>query len=479
MHAFCAPCFCLVCRFVTLNFKCNYDQIQKNCEKEMCVVLTNPVLLSVVFMSVLCVFKVNILLAIMLSALLAGIMAGVSSGATFVLAIETTMKNLIEGMGGNSETALSYVLLGALAYAIHQSGLAAKLSRAIEKILGKNATILVLVIAVIASLSQNLIPVHIAFIPILIPPMLGLFNELKIDRRAIACALTFGLKAPYIVIPAGFGLIFHGIISREMTANNMAIPVSEVWKALVIPAIGMVFGLFTAVFVSYRKNREYKQTEYDIEEIGASGVGPLNMAHYGAMLGAFAAFGIQVLTKSLPLGALIGLLIMLAFNTIEFKKLDNTINNGIFMMGFIAFVMLVAAGYGNVIRQTGGVAQLVEGSAKILGNSKMIAAIVMLMLGLIITMGIGTSFGTIPIIAAIYVPLCAQLGFSAAATACLIGVAGALGDAGSPASDSTLGPTAGLNVDGQHDHIWDTCVPTFLHYNIPLVVFGLIASLYL
>lgn len=54
-----------------------------------------------------------------------------------------------------------------------------------------------------------------------------------------------------------------------------------------------------------------------------------------------------------------------------------------------------------------------------------------------------------------------------------------LGDAGSPASDSTLGPTAGLNVDGQHDHIWDTCVPTFLHYNIPLMAVGIIGAMVL
>ena len=47
------------------------------------------------------------------------------------------------------------------------------------------------------------------------------------------------------------------------------------------------------------------------------------------------------------------------------------------------------------------------------------------------------------------------------ATIAIIGTAGALGDAGSPASDSTLGPTSGLNADGQHHHIWDTCVPTF------------------
>src|SRR5699024_11531184 len=72
-----------------------------------------------------------------------------------------------------------------------------------------------------------------------------------------------------------------------------------------------------------------------------------------------------------------------------------------------------------------------------------------------------------PIIAALFVPICMTAGFSTLGTAILIGTAGALGDAGSPASDSTLGPTAGLNADGKHHHIWDTCVPTFIHFNIP------------
>lgn len=102
----------------------------------------------------------------------------------------------------------------------------------------------------------------------------------------------------------------------------------------------------------------------------------------------------------------------------------------------------------------------------------------MLIIGLVVTMGIGSSFATIPIIAAIFVPLAMELGLSPVATIALIGTAGALGDAGSPASDSTLGPTAGLNVDGQHNHIWDTCVPTFLCYNIPLVLFGWIAVVF-
>ena len=112
-------------------------------------------------------------------------------------------------------------------------------------------------------------------------------------------------------------------------------------------------------------------------------------------------------------------------------------------------------------------------------RSKTVAAFVMLLIGLLVTMGIGSSFSTIPIIAAIYVPLAMRLNFSPASIILLIAIAGALGDAGSPASDSTLGPTSGLNADGQHDHIWDTCVPTFLVYNIPLLIFGTIAALIL
>ncbi len=95
----------------------------------------------------------------------------------------------------------------------------------------------------------------------------------------------------------------------------------------------------------------------------------------------------------------------------------------------------------------------------------------MLVIGLLVTMGIGSSFSTIPILTTIFVPLCIQLGFSPMATIAIIGTAGALGDAGSPASDSTLGPTSGLNADGQHHHIWDTCVPTFftLQYTVTYI----------
>ena len=43
-------------------------------------------------------------------------------------------------------------------------------------------------------------------------PLLSLMNKLKLDRRCVACSLAFGLKAPYIALPLGFGLIFQGLI---------------------------------------------------------------------------------------------------------------------------------------------------------------------------------------------------------------------------------------------------------------------------
>ncbi|TCT16096.1 hypothetical protein EDC18_102112 [Natranaerovirga pectinivora] len=438
--------------------------------------LTNPVVLSVLIMIVLCLLKLNVILSLIIAALAGGVLAGMPIG--------DTMSTLIGGMGGNSSTALSYILLGALAAALHKTGITEILSKFIVRGIKSKGIILVLILAFVSSLSQNAIPVHIAFIPILIPPLVGVMNKLKIDRRAVASALTFGLKAPYVVLPIGYGWIFHGIISDNMAENGMVIAQSDVWRAMWIPGIAMVIGLFIAVFISYRKERNYEVSEAletTQAEIAATSMNvKFEVRHFVAIVGAFSALAIQLSPlKSLHIGALVGLAIMVIGGAIKWKDIDEMINSGIGMMGFVAFVMLVASGYASVIRETGGVGTLVDSAADLMGGNQFIAASVMIMVGLIITMGIGTSFGTIPIIAAIYVPLASVMGFSPLATVLLIGTAAALGDAGSPASDSTLGPTAGLNIDGQHDHIWDTCVPTFLHYNIPLIIFGILGAMIL
>ena len=432
------------------------------------MILLNPVVLSVIVMTVLCLLKLNVLLALIVSALVAGFSAHMPVG--------DIMGNLINGMGGNAETALSYVLLGTLAVAINSTGVASILSKKIASLVDGKKKILLIVIAVFSCFSQNLIPVHIAFIPILIPPLLKLMNELKLDRRAMACSLTFGLKAPYIALPVGFGLIFHGILSTEMSKNGMEIAKTDVWKSTWILGLFMIIGLLLAIFVTYSRDREYKDLPLKgMEEVEATEMEP---KHWLTLLAAALAFVIQLIFGSLPLGAVTALAAMFIFRVIKWKDIDEYINGGVGLMGLIAFVMLVAAGYGNIIRETGAVDTLVNSIIGMIGGSKAVGISLMLLVGLLITMGIGTSFGTIPVVAAIYIPLCIKLGLSVPGAVIVLAAAAALGDAGSPASDSTLGPTSGLNADGQHDHIMDTCVPTFIHYNILLLIGGFIGGMF-
>ncbi|MGE7910211.1 Na+/H+ antiporter family protein [Lysinibacillus xylanilyticus] len=437
--------------------------------------LENPVLISVIVLSILSLSGVHVLFALIIAAIVAGLVADLS--------LTETISIFIGGMGGQSETALSYVLLGIFAALIAQSGLANILIQKLLSFEKPNKYILIFTLAIIACLSGTLIPVHIAFIPILVPPLLFFFNKLKIDRRALASALTFGLKMPYLWIPIGYGLIFQGIIAQEMTANGMAMVQSQIPKAMAIPAIGMFLGLAIAVFISYKKPREYQQLEehiHDYENPKTENIEvKLESKSWIALVAIFAALVVQLSLSSLVLGSLSGIIVMFVGRVVFLKDSEEVVQNGVKLMGAIAFIMLIASGYATILKETNAITELVEAMTGMTGQSKLITAILLLFIGLLVTMGIGTSFGTVPILAVVFVPLCAAVGFSPLATAALIGTAGALGDAGSPASDSTLGPTSGLNADGQHSHIWDTCVPTFVHYNIPLFIFGIVAAMVL
>ena len=431
-------------------------------------IILNPVVVSVILLCILCVARINVLLAIIVSAIAAGLCAKMD--------ITTIMHTFISGMGDNSETALSHILLGAFAAAMTHTGLAPVLAKKIAGIIKGRAYILLSIITAIAIMSQNLIPVHIAFIPILIPPLLHLMNKLKIDRRAVACALAFGLKTPYIAIPAGFGLIFQGLIADNLTQNGMKVAVGDIWKSNWFLALAMLTGLLIALFITYRKPREYKDIEISADTAMEEAADlKFNKNHYLTLFAAVVTLGVQLWTNSLPLGALVGLTVIFGTGAIDHKKMDKLMNEGIGLMGYVAFVMLVAAGFAFVLKQTGAIDSLVHACAAFMGGSRLLAATIMLAIGLFITMGIGTSFGTIPILAVLFVPICAKIGLSVPATVILMSAAAALGDAGSPASDTTLGPTAGLNADGQHNHITDTCIPTFLHYNIPLIIFAVLA----
>lgn len=426
-------------------------------------IIFNPVIISIVFLFILCMCRVNVLLSIIVATITGGLISGMH--------ITEIMNTFISGMGGNAETALSYILLGAFAAAMNHTGLTDILSERIIDFVNGKKRILVTVLLLISMASQNIVPIHIAFIPILIPPLLHTMNIMKIDRRAIACVLSFGLKMPYIVIPAGFGLIFQNLISENMAQNGMDLAKTSVWHYTWILGLGMFIALLIALFITYKKPREYKDIDADNsnkEDL------KLNYKHYITILAAVITFVVQILTHSLPLGTLCGLGIIFSLGAVKHSKMDKLMDEGIYMMGYVAFVMLVASGFATVLKSTGGIEAFVNSTLLILPESQIIAAFIMLLAGLVITMGIGTSFGTIPILAVVFIPVFIKLGFNAGQTAVVLAAAAALGDAGSPASDTTLGPTAGLNVDGQHNHIWDTCIPTFLHYNIALIIFALI-----
>ena len=430
-------------------------------------ILTNPVLVAVVVLCVLCLLKLNVLVSLIVSAMVGAVVGGID--------IPEAMSLLCSGFSNNAETALAYVLLGTFATAIATTGLADMFSKKLSKIMGRNGKIVLLIIAFIGCFSQNLVPVHIAFIPILIPPLLSLFNELKIDRRAAACSLCFSVKAPYIAIPFGFGSIFMGLIASNLTSNGMAVTEGDVARWNWILAVAMLIGLFIAIFVTYRKPREYADTHVDTSASEAVS-DKFTMAHAVTIVAIVVVVVVQILYGSLPLSTLAGLLVMFIGQAIKWKEIDDQFVGGIKIMGMIAIIMLVAGGFADVIKATGAVNELVEAAIGAMGGNKIIAATMITLIGLLVTMGIGSSFSTIPILAVFYVPLCAGMGFSPAATILLMSAAAALGDAGSPASDSTLGPTSGLNADGQHNHIWDTCVPTFIHFNIPLMLAAIIFS---
>ena len=207
--------------------------------------LLNPVIVAVLLLCVLCLLKVNVLLSMLISLFVAGLIGGlpiVSSGDE-----ASIMSSVVAGFSGNAETALAYVLLGTFASAMAYTGITEILSKKIAKAVGGNKWILLTILLVIACASQNIIPIHIAYIPILVPPLLAMMNKMKLDRRGVACTIAFGHKAPYIAVPMGFGLIFMGIIRDNINDNakdfGWKVTVGDITKVNWILAVAMVIGL--------------------------------------------------------------------------------------------------------------------------------------------------------------------------------------------------------------------------------------------
>ncbi len=446
----------------------------------------NAVIISVIVVVVLSLARVSVVLSLMIGAVVAGLVSGMDIKA-IVIAFN-------EGLGGGAPIALAYATLGAFAVVLSRTGITQQLSGWMITKINHNVAEnkpttsikLALYIGLIAAgfASGTIIPVHIAFIPILIPPLLHVMNKLQLDRRAVACAITFSITFMYMTFPIGYGVIYLNDImisniNKAGESLGFSVGTNIATPAMLIPASGMVLGVLIALLFSYRNKRNYQ----DLPIVGLSKQSPeynLTSLRKGwVLLGIIMALVTQLWTGSMIFGGLVGFGLVSMSGVVKWQEQDDTFTQGMRLMALVGFIMITATGFAAVIKATGHVPALVEGSAQLIGDNKNLAALMMLFIGLFITMGIGSSFSTVPILATIYVPLCVTFGFSPMATVAIIGAAGALGDAGSPASDSTLGPTAGLNADGQHDHMWDTVVPTFIHFNLPLILTTWLATMVL
>lgn len=447
----------------------------------MAEILLNPVFLGVLIMLLLALMRMNVVIALVMGALVAGI-----SGK---LSILETLRIFNNGLGAGASIALNYALLGAFAGAVSHSGIPEWLVMKATKRLrrpGKRGFVrkirfgIVAILLGMSILCKNLLPVHIAFIPILVPPLLGLMSKVRLDRRLLATTMTFGLVSSYMVIPLGFGYIFlHDIFLENLHANGMPdATISWVLKGMILPVLGMLLGLVLAIF-RYRKPKAYqlamiKKVEFHEGEA-------IQQKHLWLSLFAIiGAFTVQILAhNNMVAGTLFGLMVFWLGGIIHWAEVDDVITSGFKMMTLIGMIMIAAAGFTAVIRASGGIDSLVAAMISVVHGSKVLAALLMCLIGLLVTMGIGSAFATVPILAVIYLPFCAHMGFSPFATIAILGAASVAGDPGSPASDSTLGPSSGLGIDGQYDHMKDCVIPTFVYFNIPLVLFGWLAGIVL
>ena len=446
----------------------------------------NAIVFSVVLMIVLCLSRISVVMALVIASLVGGIYAG--------LPPEDVVSAFNRGLGGGAPVALALATLGAVAVMLSRTGVAQRLSAGVVRHLDQNdqsdrysaKVIITLYVALILAgfASGTIIPVHIAYIPILIPPLLTVMNHLKLDRRAVACVITFSLSVMYVIAPIGYGNIFlNDILMANINSAGQPVGFSiergMPSSAMLIPVAGLCVGLLFSLLVTYRKTKIYEDRSIQGSNTEQAPIELNRWQLSGIVIALSASLAVQLWSGSMVFGGLIGFALLSVCGFIKWSEQDDVFTQGLQLMAFVGFIMIAASGFAEVMMATGEIPQLVEDASDLIGDSKPMAAIVMLLIGLLITMGIGSSFSTVPIIAAIYVPLCINFEFSAMATTALIGTAAALGDAGSPASDTTLGPTAGLNADGQHDHIWDTVVPTFIHFTIPLIVFGWLAAMVL
>ncbi|MDX1267565.1 MAG: SLC13 family permease, partial [Oceanisphaera sp.] len=357
----------------------------------------NAIVLAILVMVALCLARVSVVFSLVVAALIGGLWAGMS--------VDQVIGAFNDGLGGGATVALAYATLGAFAVALSRTGITGLVA---NKTLGWVGTrrepgqlsgvkwLLFGALIIIGVASGTVVPVHIAFIPILVPPLLGLMTMLKLDRRAVACVITFSITIMYMTTPVGFGTIFLNDIltnSVNQAGNELGMSVTPGMapKAMLIPAVGMVLGLLVAVLFSYRRPRDYQHQQVAVKEQDTSQTRLSRKQLLMIVAAIVGALVVQLSTGSMVLGGLLGFAMLSMNGLFKWKDQDDVFTQRMRLMALIGFIMIAASGFAGVMKASGAIPELVAGSGELIGNSPPLAALIMLLVGLFITMGIGSS----------------------------------------------------------------------------------------
>ena len=423
-------------------------------------------LLATIVMIVLCLLHVDVFFSIVASVFVCIFLSGSNVSDGFWL--------FINGMGNNNEIVYGLFVMGMLGVLMQEYKMGEVLVPRLSKLLGNKIWLIPIVVCLMAVLSETVILIYVTFVPIFIPPFLKLFNKYKVDRRMLTTVINAGLQIGYVCIPVGIGVVYMGIVQNAVAENGMDVQLSQVFPASIPILIALIVGVIAAIVI-FRKPRDYgEETEDTASE--AKELPKMTYQHWMILASMLVIILVLTPTENIPLSATAGIAFLILTGVIRPKKLSADFAESVKNMASGCVVLMAAGGFASVTREIGQLDSLVEAINALLGGSQFFGALIMLLLGLGVTMGIGTSFGTVPIVAALLVPLGLRLNMSPASIIMLVSAAGALGDSGSPASENTLVCTSVFNYDGQHDHIRDTCIPAFLCVNIPIVVICSIAA---
>jgi hypothetical protein len=196
----------------------------------------------------------------------------------------------------------------------------------------------------------------------------------------------------YVTAPIGYGNVFlNDILMANINAAGQSLGFSIERdlppKAMLIPVAGLCVGLLFALLVTYKQPKTYQDRPIQGNDDQERPVDLKRWQLAGIGIALVASLAVQLWSGSMVLGGLAGFALLSACGFIDWNEQDNVFTQGIRLMAFVGFIMIAASGFAAVMKATGEIPLLVQYASGLIGGSKSLAAIMMLLVGLLVTDG--------------------------------------------------------------------------------------------